>query len=417
MATIVRRLIHRLRHGATEDHMVMILGLDYAGKTTLLYLLKLNEVVTTIPSIGYNIETVEIQTGSKPLNFTGWDIGSGCGGMRYLKMILPMYITNSDAVIWLVDANDKERIQESVEMLVEILEMVDRVADGKVRSKFPILILANKTDKPGALTIDQIRIAFSKPIAGRLASIYKTSLTSQATGLADAFEWLNFAFSVAKQPTPTPPQITAPSTANTIPNPRSPTTLAQKLESWLARSENETDGLSDEDLLSRFHSYNLPDWDHYTHIRLAYVILTKYGRKEGKDMLFKGLESYIANSPDTKGKTFHLSMTYFWIQIVHFGIRNMPPNSQVSAEKAAALEESVDSSNTKAALKPFSEFLIINPHVADSNVWSEYYSKSTLMSPKAKAEMVLPDKKPLPNLVVRDAIRNFGSTAYDAKEI
>lgn len=140
MATIVRRLIHRLRHGATEDHMVMILGLDYAGKTTLLYLLKLNEVVTTIPSIGYNIETVEIQTGSKPLNFTGWDIGSGCGGMRYLKMILPMYITNSDAVIWLVDANDKERLQESVEMFVEILEMVDRVADGKVRSKFPILM-------------------------------------------------------------------------------------------------------------------------------------------------------------------------------------------------------------------------------------------------------------------------------------
>ena len=36
-----------------------MVGLDAAGKTTILYKLKLGEVVTTIPTIGFNVETVE----------------------------------------------------------------------------------------------------------------------------------------------------------------------------------------------------------------------------------------------------------------------------------------------------------------------------------------------------------------------
>jgi GTPase SAR1 family protein len=43
-----------------------------AGKTTILYKLKLGEVVTTIPTIGFNVETVEY----KNISFTVWDVGS-----------------------------------------------------------------------------------------------------------------------------------------------------------------------------------------------------------------------------------------------------------------------------------------------------------------------------------------------------
>lgn len=50
------------------------MGLDAAGKTTILYKLKLGEVVTTIPTIGFNVETVEY----KNISFTGeWGIGPG----------------------------------------------------------------------------------------------------------------------------------------------------------------------------------------------------------------------------------------------------------------------------------------------------------------------------------------------------
>jgi len=113
----------------------------------------------------------------------------------------------------------------------------------------------------------------------------------------------------------------------------------------------------------------------------------------GKDLIFKGLEDYIVNSSQTKGRSFHITMTYFWIQIVHFGIRNMPPCEELS-----------QSDN-------FLRFLLINPYVVDGGMWADYYSKDVMMSTKAKGEMVFPDKKPLPNLVIRDAITTFGTKA------
>ncbi len=51
--------------------MWQIVGLDAAGKTTILYKLKLGEIVTTIPTIGFNVETVEY----KNISFTVWDVG------------------------------------------------------------------------------------------------------------------------------------------------------------------------------------------------------------------------------------------------------------------------------------------------------------------------------------------------------
>lgn len=87
-------------------------------------------------------------------------------------------------------------------------------------------------------------------------------------------------------------------------------------------------------------------------------------------------------------------MTYFWIQIVHLGIQNTPSNSDA----------------TQSVLNEFARFLLVNPHVVDGNLWSDFYSKDVLMSLEAKTAMVLPDKKPLPNLVARDAITSFGAS-------
>ena len=62
--------IRRLWTGR-EDLKILAVGLDAAGKTTILYQLKLGEVVTTIPTIGFNVETVEY----KNISFTVWDVG------------------------------------------------------------------------------------------------------------------------------------------------------------------------------------------------------------------------------------------------------------------------------------------------------------------------------------------------------
>ncbi|KAL5540989.1 hypothetical protein UlMin_043786 [Ulmus minor] len=55
-----------------KEMRILMVGLDSAGKTTILYKLKLGEIVTTIPTIGFNVETVEY----KNISFTAWDVGS-----------------------------------------------------------------------------------------------------------------------------------------------------------------------------------------------------------------------------------------------------------------------------------------------------------------------------------------------------
>jgi GTPase SAR1 family protein len=49
-----------------KDMRILMVGLDAAGKTTILYKLKLGEVVTTIPTIGFNVETVRVGAPPRP---------------------------------------------------------------------------------------------------------------------------------------------------------------------------------------------------------------------------------------------------------------------------------------------------------------------------------------------------------------
>ena len=58
--------------GLTKEPLkILTFGLDAAGKTTMLYKLKLGEIITTIPTIGYNVETLY----SKDMNLIAWDVG------------------------------------------------------------------------------------------------------------------------------------------------------------------------------------------------------------------------------------------------------------------------------------------------------------------------------------------------------
>ena len=69
MGLTISKLFDRI-FGKTEMRILM-LGLDSAGKTTILYKLKLGEVLATVPTIGFNVETVEY----KNIKFTVWDVG------------------------------------------------------------------------------------------------------------------------------------------------------------------------------------------------------------------------------------------------------------------------------------------------------------------------------------------------------
>jgi len=91
-----------------KEMRILMVGLDAAGKTTILYKLKLGEVVTTIPTIGFNVETVEY----KNISFTVWDVG----GQDKIRPLWRHYYQNTQGIIFVVDSNDRERIDDSAEL-------------------------------------------------------------------------------------------------------------------------------------------------------------------------------------------------------------------------------------------------------------------------------------------------------------
>lgn len=116
-------------------------GLDAAGKTTILYKLKLGEVVTTIPTIGFNVEAVEY----KNISFTVWDVG----GQDKIRPLWRHYFQNTQGLIFVVDSNDRERIAEAGEELGKMMSE-DDLKDAAV------LVFANKQDLPNAMTSTEV---------------------------------------------------------------------------------------------------------------------------------------------------------------------------------------------------------------------------------------------------------------------
>uniref|UniRef100_A0A8C5R2Z8 ADP-ribosylation factor-like protein 14 n=1 Tax=Leptobrachium leishanense TaxID=445787 RepID=A0A8C5R2Z8_9ANUR len=115
---------------------VMMVGLDGAGKTTILYQLKLGETIVSIPTIGFHTETLDPISG---VLFLVWDVGIGCRG----RPLLRHYLSGRNAILFVVDSTDSERLDEAKELLFMLLH--DEASTG-----LPLLVLANKQDLDGA---------------------------------------------------------------------------------------------------------------------------------------------------------------------------------------------------------------------------------------------------------------------------
>ena len=87
------------------DARLCMVGLDAAGKTTILYKLKLGEVVTTIPTIGFNVEAIEYGN----LTLTVWDIG----GQDKIRPLWRHYYSDTQGVICVVDSTDRDRLSQA----------------------------------------------------------------------------------------------------------------------------------------------------------------------------------------------------------------------------------------------------------------------------------------------------------------
>jgi len=121
-----------------KEMRILMVGLDAAGKTTILYKLKLGEIVTTIPTIGFNVETVEY----KNIQFTVWDVG----GQDKIRPLWRHYFQNTQGIIFVVDSNDRDRVVEAREELQRMLN------EDELRDAI-LLVFANKQDLPVCLNI------------------------------------------------------------------------------------------------------------------------------------------------------------------------------------------------------------------------------------------------------------------------
>jgi len=159
-----------------RDMRILMVGLDAAGKTTILYKLKLGEIVTTIPTIGFNVETVEY----KKINFTVWDVG----GQDKIRPLWRHYYSNTQGLIFVVDSNDRERINEGAEELNKMISE-DELRDAAV------LVFANKQDLPNAMSVAEITDKLGlHSIRNRKWYIQSTCATS-GDGLYEGLDWLS----------------------------------------------------------------------------------------------------------------------------------------------------------------------------------------------------------------------------------
>lgn len=125
---------------------VVVVGLDAAGKTSLLYRLKFQEFVKSAPTKGFNMEKIRVPLGgSRNITFQVWDVG----GQEKLRPLWKSYTRRTDGLVFVVDSAETERLEEA---RVE-LHKITRSSDNQ---GVPVLVLANKQDVSQALSVSEI---------------------------------------------------------------------------------------------------------------------------------------------------------------------------------------------------------------------------------------------------------------------
>eukprot|EP00195_Chlamydomonas_chlamydogama_P003266 CAMPEP_0202922060 /NCGR_PEP_ID=MMETSP1392-20130828/77724_1 /ASSEMBLY_ACC=CAM_ASM_000868 /TAXON_ID=225041 /ORGANISM="Chlamydomonas chlamydogama, Strain SAG 11-48b" /LENGTH=632 /DNA_ID=CAMNT_0049615667 /DNA_START=305 /DNA_END=2204 /DNA_ORIENTATION=+ len=258
-----------------------------------------------------------------------WDVG-GCDKIRPLWR---HYFVNTQGLVFFVDSNDRDRICEVKDELHRLL------AEDELRDA-AVLIIANKQDLANAMSLSEVEAALGvNAVRDNRAHIphpiHVVGCTMEKPQLfRDAMERFSKRMLEVKRNTPAR-EVQAQVRED-------PDDL---LSRWL-QVEDEPDEL----FLSSLEDYSLQSWDHRTHLRIAWLMLTKYGRKEGMQRIFARIRAFIENSPRTKrgsgrGTTFHETLTYFWTHMVHYAI---------------------ESTNNRAG--DFKTFLLLNPQLTNGGL-------------------------------------------------
>lgn len=166
---------------------MLFLGLDNAGKTTLLGMLKSSAMVAAAPT--QQVTSEELVIGN--IHFKAYDLG----GHEVARHMWQEYYVSCGAITYIIDATDQDRFETSRAVLTDLLENPDL-------KTVPFLILLNKMDKPGAARPDAVISYFglSERLTGkensklgsrqRALELFPCSIKNKS-GYAEGFRWLS----------------------------------------------------------------------------------------------------------------------------------------------------------------------------------------------------------------------------------
>jgi ADP-ribosylation factor protein 1 len=158
-----------------EEVSIIMVGLDAAGKTSILYGLKLGQVVTTMPTIGFNVETVSRGN----LNMKIWDVG----GQSKIRRSWRHFSTGATGIIFVVDSSDHERMEEAREELHNLLreEQMQEAA---------VLVYANKQDVPHAMVASEVADRLGLHSLRSTSWFVQEASAMCGAGTAEGLDWL-----------------------------------------------------------------------------------------------------------------------------------------------------------------------------------------------------------------------------------
>ncbi|XP_059716318.1 LOW QUALITY PROTEIN: ADP-ribosylation factor-like protein 3 [Haemorhous mexicanus] len=169
-------VIQKLKGSPEQELRIVLLGLDNAGKTTLLKRLASEEVSTITPTQGFNIKSVQ----SHGLKLNVWDIG----GQRSIRPYWKKYLGSTDLLIYVIDSADQKRFEETGQELAELTE--DESLTG-----VPLLVFANKQDLVTAAPAAEIAEGLSlHTYRDREWQIQACSALS-GEGVQDGMNWIS----------------------------------------------------------------------------------------------------------------------------------------------------------------------------------------------------------------------------------
>ena len=167
-----------------DEYCILILGLEHSGKTTFLEQTRVQYCKGYVgipldkitPTVGLNCEKITVRR----YRYLLWDLG----GQEELQALWESYIPECHALVWLVDASDRDNFHTSRVALQKVLQRPQL-------SSLPLLILANKQDLPGAVPASKVadELLMNLPELTGVHAALGISATS-AEWTPKCFEWL-----------------------------------------------------------------------------------------------------------------------------------------------------------------------------------------------------------------------------------